>query len=86
MRDKDDGYKLIANFYFALTVLSTTGYGDFYPVTTPERLVVILIQLIGIVVFSTVMATFMDLVQEYNRKMGPNTKEDELSNWIKDLS
>ena len=30
---------LVINFYFALTTLSTVGYGDYYPISLIERLV-----------------------------------------------
>ena len=43
---------VIIQCYFALTTLSTIGYGDLYPVTIPEMFVGIIFMLVGIVFFS----------------------------------
>jgi hypothetical protein len=41
--------------YFALTSLSTTGFGDLYPVTDFERIAIAFILLIGIAMFSYIL-------------------------------
>ena len=41
--------------YFALTSLSTVGFGDFYPLTNFERLLTAFVLLIGIMLFSYVL-------------------------------
>jgi len=38
--------------YFALTTLSTVGYGDYFPISINEIIIGILYMLIGIVCFS----------------------------------
>lgn len=38
-----EGEKLIISCYFALTTLSTVGYGDLYPVSPLEKLITIVI-------------------------------------------
>ena len=45
--------------YFALTTLSTVGYGDYFPITMPEKIFGIIFMLIGIVYFSHVMNSFI---------------------------
>ena len=40
------------SLYFALTSLSTTGFGDLYPVTDFERIAISFILLIGVAIFS----------------------------------
>lgn len=41
--------------YYALTSLSTVGFGDIYPVTSSERLVCGFMLLTGVSVFSYVL-------------------------------
>jgi len=38
--------------YFAITSLTTTGFGDFYPVTNSERILYSFILLFGVAIFS----------------------------------
>ena len=47
--------RLIKVWYFAITTLSTIGYGDFAPVSTNERLIVSFILLFGVAIFSFIM-------------------------------
>lgn len=39
LEDEDNVRKLIVSCYFALTTLSTVGYGDYYPLSNLERIV-----------------------------------------------
>jgi len=48
--------------YFALTTLSTVGYGDYYPISINEILVGIGYMLIGIVCFSQIMGSFIEII------------------------
>lgn len=47
--------KLVKVWYFAITTLSTIGYGDFHPVSIMERVVALAILLFGVSVFSFIM-------------------------------
>lgn len=47
--------QLVTSLYFALTMLSTVGYGDFYPISDLEMLVAVVCMMIGVAVFSVVM-------------------------------
>lgn len=58
-RDLD---KLITCMYYALTTLSTVGYGDFRPQTVVEKIVGSIIQIIGVTFFSILMNQFIDVV------------------------
>lgn len=44
--------------YFALTTLSTVGYGDYYPISTNEMIIAIFFMLGGIAFFSYIMNSF----------------------------
>ena len=59
--------KTIRLMYFMLTTLSTVGYGDFYPSSMLEKLVNILIQFIGVTIFSIVMTSFTE-VFDFNKR------------------
>lgn len=48
--------------YFALTTLSTVGYGDYFPVSIAEMIVGILFMLVGIVFFSQIMGSFIEII------------------------
>jgi hypothetical protein len=49
--------------YYALTTLSTVGYGDFSPVSIAEKIVGAVIQIFGVTFFSVLMNSFIDVVQ-----------------------
>lgn len=48
--------------YFSLTILSTVGYGDFFPVSSNEMIVTSVIMMMGVAVFSWVMGEISDLM------------------------
>ena len=68
--------------YFALTTLSTVGYGDLYPTSIMEKLVGVVIEIGGVTFFSILMANFtevtMTLIGESMTK-----REEDLQNWFK---
>jgi len=74
--------KLIVSCYFALTTLSTVGYGDFYPVSNLERIIAILIMLCGVAFFSYIMGSFIEIISNYEKKMGVIDKGTDLHNWM----
>lgn len=73
---------VIIQCYFALTTLSTIGYGDLYPITTNEMFVGIIFMLIGIVFFSQIMGSFINIVQNYDQRMGNDESNSDLTNWM----
>lgn len=67
--------------YFALTTLSTVGYGDYYPISLREILIGIVNMLIGIVLFSQIMGSFIEIIQNYDQRMGNDNNGSDLNNW-----
>ena len=59
----DDTAKLITVSYFALTTLSTVGYGDYGPLTQTEMVVTVIIQLAGVAVFSFAMGMLTQMIE-----------------------
>ena len=68
--------------YYALTTLSTVGYGDYYPVSNMERIVAVVIMLCGVAFFSYIMGNFIEIISNYEQKMGVVDKSGDLHNWL----
>jgi hypothetical protein len=47
---------MVKVFYFAITTLSTIGYGDFHPVSVLEKVIISPILLFGVAIFSFIMS------------------------------
>ena len=62
--------KLILSSYFSLTMLSTVGYGDFYPINTDEMIYCSIMMLIGVGFFSYIMGSGIEILSSYREKMG----------------
>ena len=52
----------IISVYFAITSLSTCGFGDFVPKTNVERLVCSMMLLFGVAIFSFIMGKFIEML------------------------
>lgn len=57
--------KLVISCYFALTTLSTVGYGDYHPISNLERIIAVFIMLVGVAFFSYNMGSFIEFIQNY---------------------
>jgi len=73
---------MVKMWYYALTTLSTIGYGDFLPKSTTEKIFVCLILMGGVTVFSYIMGCLMQILIPGDAKL--NHKE--LAKWIALLS
>jgi len=80
--NKDEIHQLVVSCYYALTTLSTVGYGDYYPISNLERIVAIVIMLCGVAFFSYIMGNFIDIISNYEQKMGVVDKSGDLHNWL----
>ncbi|CAK0795523.1 unnamed protein product [Prorocentrum cordatum] len=54
----------VHSMYFILTVFTTVGFGDMYPVTVGEILYVVFVMMIGAVVHSIIISEVINLVSE----------------------
>ena len=63
-------YKMITASYFSITTLSTVGYGDLFPISISEKIVGMIIMLIGVAFFSFIMSSFIDIISAFNQNLG----------------
>jgi potassium voltage-gated channel Eag-related subfamily H protein 8 len=74
--------KVIISCYFALTTLSTVGYGDYFPISMMERIVAVVIMLGGVAFFSYIMGNFIEIISNYEKKMGVVDQSADLHTWL----
>lgn len=79
--EPDDMDKLILCMYYALTTLSTVGYGDYRPVSVVEKIFGSIIQIIGVTFFSILMNQFIDVVVSFRGNNG-GQNENKLQMWL----
>lgn len=82
MEEMDNTSRLIVSCYFALTTLSTVGYGDYYPITDIEIMTAVTLMLCGVAFFSYIMGSFIEIISNYQKKMGVVDKSTFLRNWL----
>jgi potassium voltage-gated channel Eag-related subfamily H protein 8 len=70
--------KMILSLYYALTTLSTVGYGDVVPIHYYEKIFGVAIMILGIAFFSYIMGNFNDVLINYDYKMGILNKDSDL--------
>ena len=56
----------VVSFYWSMTTLTTTGYGDVVPITTSERILNIFILAGGATVFSYIVANISEIMSGSN--------------------
>lgn len=78
----DNTQQLIQSAYFSLTTLSTIGYGDQYPIKDLEVGISTFIILAGAAFFAYIMGSFMEIIANYQRKMGRVDRMTPLRNWM----
>ena len=61
--------------------LTTVGYGDYYPLSRNEILICIVYLLVGIVCFSQIMGSFIEIIQNYDARLGNENYGQDLNNW-----
>lgn len=63
-------------------MLSTVGYGDYYPISNLEMVMTVILMLAGVAFFSFIMGNFMEIIAQYDEKMGIPDKLPKLNNWL----
>jgi hypothetical protein len=74
--------QLILVSYFVLTTLSTVGYGDYSPFSDIEVVVSLVYILAGAAFFAFIMGSFIEIISNYQSKMGRVDRITPLRNWM----
>ena len=74
-------FSAIDDFYFVIVTLTTVGYGDVTPKTHNEKVLSMILILIGIFVFSTITAT---ITSYFTDNMWADDDEDDMKTEIKE--
>ena len=76
---------LVRIWYYAITTLSTIGFGDYSPKSVNEKILGCLVLLFGVAVFSIIMNNLMDIFRKISSLEKVGAPKD-LSKWIAMLS
>lgn len=67
IESKNHFENIILVTYFAVTSLSTVGFGDYHPRGNTERVVTALILLFGVAIFSYIMGIFIEILDQISQ-------------------
>lgn len=56
---------MVKVWYFAITTLTTIGFGDFKPISVVEKMVIAFVMLFGVTIFSYIMGMFIEILVNY---------------------
>ena len=64
----EDNFELYAtSFYYTVSTITTVGYGDISGQNTLERLICIIIMIIGVISFSFATGSLSSILQNYDQ-------------------
>jgi len=75
--------KIITLMYFSLTLLATVGYGDLFPTSIGEKVVSVIVNIVGVTIFSSLMNNFISVVLSFGFGGQNVDPEEKLFNWLK---
>jgi len=73
---------MLMAMYYSFTSLSTVGFGDLYPVSNSERLLVCCILIFGVSVFSYIMGIFTEILDKFSQLNSDLDQGDELAKFF----
>ena len=85
LTDENNRTKLLRSWFFALTTISTVGYGDYLPKNNSELALIILILLVGVGVFAYIMGSFNSAVTDYDSLNPDDENLSRLNIWLDSL-
>lgn len=60
-------HNMVLLMYFSYTTLSTVGFGDFNPRSDQERLLCIVVLLLGVGIFGQILNNFLEIIEKFNK-------------------
>jgi hypothetical protein len=79
-------YSYPSAVYFITTTITTVGYGDFLPSSTAEILLVMLMELIGLAMFSWIIGEFSQLRGKETAPKIIKRKKEEIQTFLEGLN
>lgn len=61
--DMEDGELYLTSFYFTVTTIVTVGYGDITPISMGEKIICIILMIMGVVSFSFTTGSLASIIQ-----------------------
>jgi hypothetical protein len=86
MDDMSTTRKVIVSWYYSMTTLTTVGYGDYYPISNTEIFMAVVYMLCGVVFFSYIMSSVIEIINNQQKKMSLEDKTQGLRDWLTLLS
>ena len=68
--------------YYSFTTLSTVGFGDYNPKSNFERLIMIVVFVVGVALFSIIQGNFLTTIQNYQQIQAENENSERLSQFL----
>lgn len=62
---RTNAHNIALLMYFSYTTLSTVGFGDFNPRSDQERLICILILMLGVGIFALILGNFKEILERF---------------------
>jgi hypothetical protein len=66
--------RIIVSWYYSMTTLTTVGYGDYFPITNTEIFMAVFYMLCGVVFFSYIMSSVIEIINNQQKKMSLEDK------------
>lgn len=79
---RTDMHKMLLLLYSSFTTLSTVGFGDFHPKSDMERILTILIMVLGVAIFGYVMGSLIVIIENFKKYDKDYNEGDELSKFF----
>ena len=79
---RTNSHNMVLLMYFSYTTLSTVGFGDFNPRSDYERLLCILVLLLGVGIFALILSNFNEILERLQKLDEETGDEDELNKFF----
>ena len=61
--DMEDSELYLTSFYFTVTTIVTVGYGDITPISMGEKIICIILMVMGVIAFSFTTGSLASIIQ-----------------------